>query len=158
MKHHVTYAKSLLRICLLCEFVFFWCLIFFILFQMWNLLFGRVDGVSSGGRVLTQDHRCSTTSCTQYLLFKQPLILKVLSNEKKRWVEGGINFIGLISGASTKRPLLRTSLPYIIVLVCIIPCIIYSWTKYSFWGNGSGFHSVYNLPKHNAPVFFFPDV
>ncbi len=29
-------------------------------------------------------------------------------------------------GASTKRPLLRTSLPYITVLVCVIPCIIYS--------------------------------
>ncbi len=56
-------------------------------------------------------------------------------------------------GASTKRPLLRTSLPYITVLVCVIPCIIYSWTKYSLWGNGSGFHSVYNLPEHNVPVF-----
>jgi hypothetical protein len=61
-------------------------------------------------------------------------------------------------GASTKCPLLRTSLPYITVLVCVIPCIIYSWTKYSSWENGSGFHSVYNLPKQNAPVFFFPDV
>ncbi len=28
--------------------------------------------------------------------------------------------------ASTKRPLMRTSLPYITVLVCVIPCIIYS--------------------------------
>ncbi len=65
---------------------------------------------------------------------------------------------GRENGASTKRPLLRTLLPYITVLVCVIPCIIFSWTKYSCWGNGSGFHSVYNLPKHNAPVFFFPDV
>ncbi len=62
------------------------------------------------------------------------------------------------SGASTKRPLLRTLLPFITVLVCVIPCIIYSWTKYFCWGNGSGFHSVYNLPEHNVPVFFFPDV
>jgi hypothetical protein len=30
------------------------------------------------------------------------------------------------TGASTKRPLLRTLLPYITVLVCVIPCIIYS--------------------------------
>ncbi len=30
------------------------------------------------------------------------------------------------NGASTKRPLLRTLLPYITVLVCVIPCIIYS--------------------------------
>jgi hypothetical protein len=30
------------------------------------------------------------------------------------------------SGASTKRPLLRTLLPYITVLVCVLPCIIYS--------------------------------
>ncbi len=56
-------------------------------------------------------------------------------------------------GASTKRPLLRTFLPYITVLVRVIPCIIYSWTKYSLWGNGFGFQSVYNLPEHNVPVF-----
>ncbi len=30
------------------------------------------------------------------------------------------------AGASTKRPLLRTLLPYITVLVCVLPCIIYS--------------------------------
>ena len=29
-------------------------------------------------------------------------------------------------GASTKRPILRTTLPYITGLVCVIPCIIYS--------------------------------
>jgi hypothetical protein len=59
----------------------------------------------------------------------------------------------LWSGSSTKRPLLITFLPYITVVVCVIPCIICSWTKYSLWGNGFGFHSVYNLPEHNVPVF-----
>ncbi len=34
----------------------------------------------------------------------------------------------LRKGASTKRPSLRTSLPYITVLVYVIPCIIYSKT------------------------------
>jgi len=33
---------------------------------------------------------------------------------------------GWTVGASTKRPILRTTLPYITVLVCVIPCIIYS--------------------------------
>ncbi len=33
---------------------------------------------------------------------------------------------GTFKGASTKRPILRTTLPYITVLVCVIPCIIYS--------------------------------
>ncbi len=32
----------------------------------------------------------------------------------------------VLIGASTKRPILRTTLPYITVLVCVIPCIIYS--------------------------------
>ncbi len=32
----------------------------------------------------------------------------------------------MLGGASTKRPLLRTLLPYITVLVCVLPCIIYS--------------------------------
>jgi hypothetical protein len=31
-----------------------------------------------------------------------------------------------MNGASTKRPLLRTFLPYVTDLVCGIPCIIYS--------------------------------
>ncbi len=56
-------------------------------------------------------------------------------------------------GASTKRPLLRTLLPYITVLVCVLPCIIYSWTKYSFWGNGFGFY-VFIISLNTMSLFF----
>ncbi len=53
---------------------------------------------------------------------------------------------------SMKPPLLRTIPPNTTVLVCVIPCIIYSWTTYSCWGNGLGFRILYNLPERNDPV------
>ncbi len=57
------------------------------------------------------------------------------------------------SGASTKRPLLRTSLPFITVLVCIIPCIIYSETKYSWWGMGL-ISKVFIISLNTMSLFF----
>ena len=76
-----------------------------------------------------------------------------------------VHFVMLFSSQIYKiswclyETLLIENTPAVYNSPCIfIPCIIYSWTKYSCWGNGSGFHSVYNLPEHNVPVFFFPDV
>ncbi len=63
---------------------------------------------STMGMLLRQTKE--TSFCHPWLLFRHK----------------GIFSYGRCLGASTKRPLLRTFLPYITVLVCVIPCIICS--------------------------------